>query len=305
MRKRRKFALIAAVAGGVAAVVIGAIGLSRPSPQSYTTMEPPTRKTFDDADYAVVLETCVNDEGLVDYAGLKESPDRLDAFVRQVATLSPEAFGRWEDERKIAFWINAYNALTLKVIVENYPIKPRLVASLRYPNSSIRQIPGVWTEVRFTVTGRDMTLDRIEHEVLRKDFDEPRIHVALVCAAMSCPELRREPYRGPELSAQLADQGRTFFADEGNFRIDRDDGVVHLSSIFKWFGEDFVSRYEPETGFGDREDAERAVLHYAAGSLSPSDAEFLREGRYDIAYIEYDWSLNEWDRSEATPRAKE
>ena len=148
MKRRRKLVLVGAAAVGVAAIVLGAIGLSAQKPQSYTISGPATQRAWDHDRYAAVLAGHVNDAGLVDYEALKNDLARLNAFLRQLATLSPKAFESWDDDSKVAFLINAYNALTLKVIVENYPIKPRLLSSLRFPKSSIRQIPGVWTEVR-------------------------------------------------------------------------------------------------------------------------------------------------------------
>jgi len=141
--------------------------------------------------------------------------------------------------------------------------------------------------------GRPMTLDGIEHGVLRKDYHEPRIHMALVCAAMGCPPLRNEPYTGERLFAQLDDQARRFLSNPAKFRIARDAGRVYLSSIFKWFGDDFVSNYGVENAYGDHSAKERATLHFIAGYLKKSDADYLADGNYKVKYLDYDWSLNE------------
>jgi hypothetical protein len=151
----------------------------------------------------------------------------------------------------------------------------------------------VWTKLRFVVMRREMTLDQIEHEELRAKFDEPRIHMALVCAAMSCPPLRNEPYVAGRLDAQFADQARRFLARSDRFRIDREKGVARLSAIFKWFGGDFVKDYGTRDAFNGHSDAERAVLNYVAGLLPDDDAEFLRSAKPSIAYLDYDWTLNE------------
>ena len=127
--------------------------------------------------YAAVLQKYVNDRGLVHYRGLKSDSTSLDAFTVTLETLDPKIYDQWTDKEKSAFWLNAYNALTLKAIVTHYPIQPTFLASLRFPKNSIRQIPGVWDQLRFGVMGRQLTLDDIEHEILRKQFNEPRIHL--------------------------------------------------------------------------------------------------------------------------------
>jgi uncharacterized protein DUF547 len=151
----------------------------------------------------------------------------------------------------------------------------------------------VWDKLDFLVMGRRTTLDHIEHEILRKDFNEPRIHVALVCSAMGCPPLRNEPYSGEKLDSQLDDQTRKFLASPQKFRIDREKGVVYLTPIFKWYGTDFERRFATNDGVGAHSRAERAVLSYLGGFLSVEDRDYLTTGKYSIQYLDYDWSLNE------------
>jgi len=110
----------------------------------------------------------------------------------------------------------------------------------KYPSNSIQQISGAWDRPRFVVMGEKRSLDEIEHKIIRAEFEEPRIHMALVCAAVSCPPLRREPYRGAGLDAQLDDQARRFFADLRNLLIDRERGEVWASRIIGWFADDFA-----------------------------------------------------------------
>lgn len=167
--------------------------------------------------YAKTLGAHVYGQGIVNYTGLKADRKGLDAFVSSLSALDPELFGKWSDKEKIAFWINAYNALTLRVIIDNYPIKASFFSALRFPQNSIRQIKGVWDEIQFPVMGRNMTLDNIENDTLRSQFDEPRIHMALVCAALGCPPLRNEPYIWAKLESQLDDQARRFLRTRENF----------------------------------------------------------------------------------------
>ncbi len=243
--------------------------------------------------YAKTLAAFVNDDGMVDYAGLKSNPDDLNAFLTSAANLDPGILDRWPESARIAFWCNVYNAYTLKAIIENYPIKSSFWKRLAYPKNSIRQISGVWDTLRWPVMGKRTTLDMIEHETLRVQFDEPRIHAALVCAAMSCPPLRNEPYEGDRLNEQLNDQMAAYLSDSDRFRIDRDENVVYLSSILEWYGEDFVKSYGVDEGFGDRGDVERAVLNAITPHVSDADASYLRTATYTVDYLDYDWSLNE------------
>ncbi|MEJ2069128.1 MAG: DUF547 domain-containing protein [Syntrophobacterales bacterium] len=244
-------------------------------------------------DYGAVLQEFVNQEGLVNYRGLKADPQKLENFLHALAQVHPEDYKKWPVPQQIAFWINAYNALTLKAIIDHYPIKASFWRSLKFPRNSIRQIPGVWTDLRFPVMGRRMTLDEIEHGILRRQFNEPRIHMALVCAALGCPPLRPEPYVGDKLNDQLNDQARHFLANPKKFKIDRQEGQVYLSPIFKWFGEDFIRIYGTNARFSRFQPKERAVLNFIQNYLSKADQEYLFKGDYVISYLDYDWSLNE------------
>lgn len=245
------------------------------------------------ADYAEVLNEYVNNTGMVNYRELKAKPERLNSFLAALADLPPATYQKWNDQEKIAFWINAYNALTLKAIIDHYPIRASFFKGFLHPRNSIRHIPGVWDTLRFPVMGKRMTLDEIEHGVLRKEFNEPRIHLALVCAARGCPPLRTEPYEGAKLDQQLNDQTRVFLANPKKFRIDRGQGKVYLSPIFKWFGGDFVKTYGTDKAFQGFSPDERAVLNFVSQYLAASDRDYLLQGQYTIAYLDYDWSLNE------------
>ncbi len=231
--------------------------------------------------YAIVLSQYVNDRGLVNYEELKQKRQILDDFNAAIGAVSPAAYQSWTDNAKIAFLINAYNSLTLQSIIDNYPTK------------SIRNIPGVWKIRKFNVAGQQMTLDQIEHQILRKEFNQPKIHVALVCAANSCPFLRREPFTAEKLDAQLDDQSQTFLAQTNNFRIDRPNNRVYLSSIFKWFGEDFEPTYGQSENIQGLNNKETAVINYVSQYLSAEDRQYLMQGGYDVKYSNYDWSLNE------------
>ena len=138
---------------------------------------------------------------------------------------------------------------------------------------------------------RQLTLDSIEHEILRKNYTEPRIHAALVCAAVSCPYLRTEAYRAETLDEQLDDQVKIFLDRDEVFKIDREKGEVRISAIFGWFGQDWVPQYGVKEGFAGN-DNEKAVLNFISQYLPSEDQSYLKDGDYKVAYSGYDWSLN-------------
>lgn len=231
-------------------------------------------------DYGTVLRTYVNADGLVDYSALQANPQVLKDFIAQLGAVSPDTYAAWSDNEKIAFLINAYNAITLESIIDQNPLK-----------GSIKDIFGVWNFKKHTVMGRSLTLDNIEHDILRKDFQEPRIHAALVCAAISCPPLRQEPYTGETLDEQLDDQVRKWLASPNGLQIDRIQNRVSISSIFKWFGEDWQKTYAANDKFVGNE-KERAVLNFISNYVSSENKDFLAQANYKLEYVNYDWSLN-------------
>lgn len=236
--------------------------------------------SFDYSDYAAVLKTYVNNAGLVDYQGLQANRQQLDRFNQSLAAVTPEIYQAWSEPEQIAFWMNAYNSLTLQSIIARDPLE-----------KSIRDIPGVWKRRKFEIAGQAKTLDNIEHDTLRQDFDEPRLHVALVCAAMSCPPLRNEPYLAEQLDSQLDDQVERFITSSRGFRLNRSEGKVALSSIFKWYGRDWEASYGVKERFAGN-GKERAVLNFISQYLEAKDRQYLEQGNYKVSYINYDWSLN-------------
>jgi len=245
-----------------------------------------------DVKYADMLSRYVDDRGMVNYGSLKRDAVTINGVTSALSEIRKSEYNPLSEKEKTAFLINAYNFLTIKTIIDNYPIKSSFLMSVRFPKNSIRQISGIWDEIRHTVLEEMMTLNHIEHDILRVEFNEPGIHLALVCAAMGCPPLRNEPYNGARLDEQLADQTRTFAADRSKFRIDKQAGVVYLSSIFKWYGGDFIKRFDTANAFRGQNPAVRAVLNYLAPYVHPADKTFLLNGSYKISYLDYDWELN-------------
>jgi hypothetical protein len=230
--------------------------------------------------YRKILQTNVNAQGFVDYSALQANPQPLKDVVAQLGSVVPSTYTAWGDPDKIAFLINAYNAITLESIINQKPLK-----------NSIKDIFGVWNFAKHTVAGEAKTLDDIEHNTLRKNFNEPRIHAALVCAAISCPSLRREPYTGAKLNEQLDDQVRQWLSSDRGLKIDRAQNQVSVSSIFKWFGEDWQKSYGAPDKFVGKP-AERAVLNFISRYVRSEDRSYLTQGGYKLKYLNYDWSLN-------------
>ncbi|MCT0207241.1 DUF547 domain-containing protein [Synechococcus sp. CS-1332] len=267
--------LIAATGcGGGSAALMGREG-SRPS---LAAVAP--QASLDPAPFNAVLQNVVDGRGLVDYAALQRDPAQLDRYIKALGALAPERFASWSEVEQIALLINAYNAFTLRSIIDHDPIRP-----------SIKAIPGVWKFRRHQLMGRSLTLDAIEHEILRKDYNEPRIHAALVCAAISCPPLRREAFTGPALDRQLEDQTTRWLASPVGLTIDRAAGTVRISSIFQWFAEDW-QRADPTAAAVPGHQKQSAVLRFIARHRPAEERALILGGDYRFSYLPYNWDLN-------------
>ncbi len=249
---------------------------------------------FDYTEYTKLLKIYVDDAGMVDYATLQKNRALLDTLIADMGTLNPDTYAGWSKEAQFAFWINAYNAVTLKTIIDNYPIKKGgLIKRSLYPDNSIRQIDGVWKKKTTSIIGQDITLDEIEHKVLREQFGDPRMHFAIVCASMSCPPLRAEAFESDKLDAQLADQSHVFLSDKEKFRIDSNNEKIYLSPILDWFDEDFADHYNLDQAITGRSKRLGAVLDFVRTHLNDDHAVHITDSSFKIEYLDYDWSLNE------------
>ena len=218
---------------------------------------------------AGVLERFVNEEGLVDYEGLHADQEDLNEYVLSLAHAPFDALGR---DQKLALLLNAYNAFVLRLVLDHWQ-EGRL--------RSIQDIPEAerFQAVRWSVGGHDWSLETMEHEIIRRRFIEPRVHFALVCAARSCPPLRREPYQASRLDEQLEDQARRVHSSPRWFRLDEERGEVHLTRLYLWYQ-------------GDFEQVAGGVLPFAA-RYSSSLRRLLDQGHEPaIRWLPYDWSLN-------------
>ncbi len=229
-------------------------------------------KDFDHCAYELVLHDFVTGEGLVDYTSLSKKPENLDLYISELAKADADRLSNYE---YLALMLNAYNAFTLKLIIEHPGIE-----SIKDISSAKR-----WDDKRWHVGDKTLSLNEIEHDIIRKRYGEPLVHFALVCAAKSCPKLRNEPFTGSKLLSQLNDQAAHFFSKQQNFRWDADSNKVYLSEILDWFRYDFAEN-------------ERGVVEYAVNYIDPQAAEGIKGSNENIKikYISYDWSLNgKWD----------
>ena len=206
----------------------------------------------------------------VDYAAIKEDPEWRLLIDRLAAQPSVVPSG---PSAQLAFWINVYNLFAIDLVVTHYPVK-----SIKDIGSFFRP---VWKRAAGTVGGRAYSLDEIEHEILRP-MGDPRIHGAIVCASISCPNLRREPYRADIVSEQLDQNVTSWLArPEKGLSIDQAARIVRLSRIFDWFEEDFGGR--------------PGVLKFVGRFASSEQRRWLEENRSDfrVEFLRYDWGLND------------
>jgi len=230
---------------------------------------------IDHSIYDTLLKRYVDQEGFVAYRQLKaQDGARLQAYLDALGDVDPEQLR--DRAERLAYWINAYNALTIKGILYFYPTK-----SIREHVSVIGY--NIWKDYKMQVNGTAYSLDDIEHDILRK-MGDPRIHFAIVCASVSCPKLLNEPYTGNRLDDQLTRSARDFFSDPKKFRIDRSAGSVHQSPIMDWYKDDF-----------GKNKMER--LAFIKPFLSDADDRaFLDSSGLKVKNLDYDWHLNDQSR---------
>jgi hypothetical protein len=219
--------------------------------------------------YAGLLERFVR-QGLVDYQGLSQDEAILDAYLEVLSRIEPESL---TPNHELAYWINAYNAWTLKLILTAYPN----ISSIKDLGSFLRS---PWKMQFVKVGERTLTLDTIEHDIIRPKFADPRIHFAINCAALSCPPLWPEPFDGDRLNEQLDAAVVTFINDPEKTYLQ--NNRLFVTRIFKWFAKDFDGG------------PKNFVLRYAKGELAANLN--ANQNNIHIIYQGYDWSLNDWNR---------
>ncbi len=235
--------------------------------------------------YAQVLQNYVtwNDAGTattVDYKTLNANPENLNQYLKQLANVQKTTFEDWTKNQQLAYLINTYNAYTLKLIIDHYPV------------DNIRDIGPFWKtpwEIKFIpLFGEKRSLDHVEHQLIREPgvYNEPRIHFAVNCASIGCPALRTEPFTAEQLEQQLEDSTQRFLRDETRNRYR--DGELHVSPIFKWYREDF------QRGWNGVDSLNEFFLRYAeALDLNDAQRQALKNDNVTYKFLDYDWSLNE------------
>lgn len=231
-----------------------------------------SHKTFTD-----VLKRYVKLNGhasTVNYKGLKEDQIGLGVYLKMLESVTPVEFVKFSEEQKLSFWINAYNAYTLKLIIDHYPVE------------SIKDIGGAfsspWKKSFFTLLGKERSLDEVEHKILRKHFNEPRIHFAINCASIGCPALMPEAYVSVTIEKQLENATRLFLEDQTRNRYDPKEKELLLSKIFDWFDDDFEKKAGTVKNF---------VVPYLA--KTPAEKTLFLSDEVDVEYLDYNWKLNQ------------
>lgn len=248
-------------------------------------MRPGFAADFDHSQLNGLLEKYVSSSNggsstTVDYAGIKQSEAILSRYLERTALVSRQSFDAWPKSQQLAFLINVYNARTIELVLQGYPG----IASIK-DLGSILSSP--WSKEFIALLEKTRSLDDIEHQLIRGSgrYNDPRIHFAVNCASIGCPALRAEAYSMDRLDAQLEDQTLKFLADRSRNRLK--GATLEISSIFKWYGQDFETKWpgsNPLEGF---------LLRYSSAlNLSKADQLRLKGGGLPLRFLTYDWRLN-------------
>ncbi len=265
----------------VVIVLLGLFAIAAPRAQE-PAAESARRTVYDQ-----ILDLNVRD-GFVYYRALKGERAKLDGYVTQLGSVAIDKESR---DAQIAFWLNAYNALVLKTVVDHYPIQGH---STEYPGRSIRQIPGAFDRLQHRVAGRMLTLDQIEQTVLQT-FQDPRLYLAIGRGAVGGGRLRSEAFQPARLEAQLTEVANECASRSQCIQIDRGQNKVSASAIFSWREKDFVAAYADAAPapFADRSPIERAILAFVQPRLLTTEKEFLAKNQFQVTYSSFDWTLND------------
>jgi hypothetical protein len=207
----------------------------------------------------------VDASGMVSYKGFEKDRAEMDAYLKTLSDNAPQS--SWSENEQKAYWINAYNAFTVALILKHYPVK-----SIKDIGGKIYKVNTPWDIKFINIGGKKYDLNNIEHGILRKKFDDPRIHFALVCASISCPRLRNEAYTAAQLNAQLEDAGKDFLNDKSKNRVSAQK--AELSKYFSWYKGDFTKN-------GSLADY---INKYSVTKINTNTK---------IGSLDYNWSLNE------------
>jgi hypothetical protein len=242
----------------------------------------PSHKRWDALLKKHVLLAGGGNASVVRYADFASDRGALRVYLDTLSSVAEPEFARWSRPQQMAFLINAYNAFTVELILAHYPVK-----SIKDIGSDL--FNNRWKRKFFRLLGQDASLDQIEHDILRKPgrYDDPRVHYAVNCASIGCPMLREEAYVAERLDAQLEQQAVRFLSDRSRNRVSA-QGRLEVSKIFDWFKEDWSSGYQ---GIRSRE---QYFGRYAKLlSDNPEHQKLVAEGKAPLAFLDYDWTLND------------
>ncbi len=257
---------------------------------SSTTPSTALAGDFDHASWNLLLQAHVKPVGggeatEVDYRGLQVERPILQAYLQTLTSVDEQVFNLWDTSVQLAFLINAYNAWTVELILTRYPD----LESIKDLGSFL-QSP--WKKKFIPLLGKTRSLDDIEHGLIRESgrYNDPRIHFAVNCASVGCPALRAEAYRSDNLEQQLQEAETLFLSDRSRNRVM--NGVFEVSSIFKWYGDDFRKGW-----LGVESLEQYLVSHAEKMGLIVHTGDEVKKGTLKIKYLKYDWNLNDFLQS--------
>jgi len=237
--------------------------------------------------------------GMVHYRQWLKKREGLDAFIKSLSLLKKEDYEKFSEKDRGAFWVNVYNALAIKSVLDHYPVKQTLDY---YPADSVRQFNEGWEVLKFDVMGQPITLYDIEHDRLRRGLHDPRLHFVVASTAKDGPKLSVEPFVAASLDDKLDLLTRQFFEQANALTIDEARNSVRVSKIFSWFTLDFAAR----AGYGKAvfppPRDEDIILDFIANYLPAERRQSLEQCRaranFSFDYLPFDWSLNDADKCE-------
>ena len=217
---------------------------------------------FDHSIFDALLSAYVDENGMVNYDGFKNNK-QIEEYLNSIVSAD---ISKLSEEDKLAFYINAYNAAVIKNVLDHLPINSPMV------------VDGFFNKIKHTIAGKEITLDELEHKYALKI--EPTLsHFGLVCAAVSCPKLLPKAYNGNTVFSQLEENAQLYLNDHNKNQLDRENKILYLSEIFKWFKDSFVKKYGS---------LKETAIHF----INESDEKFLKENEISIKYMKYNWQLN-------------
>lgn len=235
------------------------------------------------------LKKYLHKDGLVDYAQWKQKQEGLKKYLQNLAELKEDEYKKFSRLEKRTLWLNAYNALAIKLVLDHYPINGKRTD---YPAKSIRQIPETWDAIKSRIAGQEVSLYSIVHDKLRKARD-PRTHFALVPASRGGGVLKRTAYKAGTVLADLESVTQEFMRKKENLFFDEKENALKVSMIFKWFPLDFLMT-SPQTSSGFEVPADDQVVKEYVKQFLPDE---IRQRASDksvrVIYLPYDWSLND------------